>query len=121
MNHIALRVSSLENYKKFLKEVFDYQETETIESEEGRFTICFMDKNKSGSIELIKNWDEIFITKGRNLSHFGFTVENYNEFKKKIIDLGYAILEENTKPSGLLQLYISDPDGTPIEVNEARQ
>ena len=119
--HSMIRVRNIENSLKFYTELLNMKL-----AEKRRLEDCWLyfltDENNTCQIELTYN-DETpngGYSIGNGFGHFAFEVESFDEFTKKLNNLGYKYLYEpfDLTGKGSSIAFIKDPDGYEIELIE---
>ena len=119
--HSMIRVKDIEKSLDFYTKVLNMK----IESKR-RLEDCWLyfltDEDETCQIELTYN-DETpndGYSIGTGFGHFAFSVDSFEEFTKKINNLGYKYLYEpfDLNGKGSIIAFIKDPDGYEIELIE---
>jgi len=119
--HTMIRVKNIEESLKFYTEVLNMK----VESKR-RLEDCWLyflsDEEATCQIELTYN-DETpqdGYNIGNGFGHFAFSINSFDEFTKKINNLGYEYLYEpfDLNGKGSMIAFIKDPDGYEIELIE---
>ena len=119
--HTMIRVKNIEESLKFYTEVLNMK----IESKR-RLEDCWLyflsDEEETCQIELTYNDEtpqEGYNT-GNGFGHFAFSINSFEDFTKKINNLGYEYLYEpfDLNGKGSMIAFIKDPDGYEIELIE---
>lgn len=119
--HAMIRVKNIENSLKFYQDLFDLNLVKEMRLED--CDLYFLaDEDGQTQIELTYN-DETPANGyevGTGFGHFAFGVESFDEFTKKLNNLGYNYLYEPFRLPGhsLNIAFIKDPDGYEIELIE---
>jgi lactoylglutathione lyase len=121
-DHTALRVTNADSSAAFYKKVFQLTEINTPASGS---TLRWFSMGGDDQLHLIKgDTKDIKLHKG---VHIAFNIEEYDAFLSHIdsLGIGYTNWMGDAKAPGLRgdgirQIYIQDPDGYWIEVNDAR-
>ena len=119
--HTMIRVKDIEKSLDFYTKVLD-MEVESKRRLEDCWLYFLSDKEKTCQIELTYNDEtpENGYEIGTGFGHFAFGVDSFDEFTKKLTDIGYEYLyspfDLNGKGSRIA--FIKDPDGYEIELIE---
>ncbi|MCV2402483.1 VOC family protein [Marinomonas sp. C2222] len=114
--HTMIRVSDIEESKKFYCDLLGLVETRRKGSEKGRFTLVFLapPNQPDAELELTYNWDaEEAYDGGRNFGHLAYRVENIYETCQRLMDAGVVI---NRPPRDGHMAFVKSPDGISIEL-----
>jgi len=120
INHIAVYVEDLKRSEVFYAQVFEFQALEE-PFKIGRH--AWFDIGGGIALHLIQApWEPVTINKH---NHICFSVPDMGAFIKKLENLGIDFEdfpgnkgEINIRPDGIQQIYIQDPDGYWIEIND---
>lgn len=119
--HAMIRVKNLDESLKFYQELLELKLLKEMRLDD--CTLYFLG-NKDGEtlIELTYN-DETpseGYSNGDAFGHFAFSTESFDEFSKKVSNLGYEYLYEPfyLEAAGLKIAFLKDPDGNEIEIIE---
>ena len=120
--HTMIRVKDIEKSLDFYTKVLDME----LDSKR-RLDDCWLyflsDKEKTCQIELTYNDEtpENGYEIGNGFGHFAFEVDSFDEFTKKLTDLGYEYLYSpfDLNGKGSMIAFIQDPDGYEIELIES--
>src|SRR5262245_23061704 len=115
--HTMLRVRDLEAALDFFVSKLGLRESRRRESEQGRFTLVFLDSgasDDSAEIELTYNWDqaEAYPT-GRFFGHLAFEVDDIYATCSRLEEKGVPILRP---PRDGRMAFIKSPDGHSVEL-----
>lgn len=116
--HNNFNVTDLEKSIHFYKEALGLEQTRRMEAEDGSFILVYLgDGTTSHLLELtwLKEWDRPY-NLGDNEFHLAFTVDNYEEARKKHKEMDCIVYENEAM--GIY--FISDPDGYWLEVVPAK-
>lgn len=118
-DHQALVVSNLDKSATFYKEVLGLEE---IKNETRKPTRRWF--SLGGNLQLHLLADEMEGVQVNKFIHLAVTVSNFNQFVENLrsqnitfTDWPGNVNQINTRPDGIKQVYIKDPDGYTIEVN----
>lgn len=120
ITHIAVYVKELKRSSDFYKNVFGFAEIEE-PFKDGLHT--WLDIGNSVSLHIIQApWEPITINK---INHICFSVKNMDAFVSNLGKLGVGYEDWpgnknkiNIRPDGIQQIYVRDPDGYWIEIND---
>lgn len=115
--HTMLRVKDLDAALNFFCDHLGLRETKRRESEQGRFTLVFLETGAEGDpaqIELTYNWDQndAYDT-GRYFGHLAFAVDNIYETCGRLLEAGVTI---HRPPRDGRMAFVKSPDGHSIEL-----
>ena len=118
-DHIALLVKDVDQSVEFYQRVFDLKEIKNLTVKQG---IRWLALDDGGEIHLISLYDqEIKLHKS---IHFCMATPNFDNFIKNLeeLDIPYTdwpgnVNQINFRADGIKQIYIQDPDGYWLEVN----
>lgn len=112
--HTMLRVRDLDAALDFFKKL-GLRELRRRDSEQGRFTLCFIAADDSGAeIELTYNWDQkdAYPT-GRFFGHLAFEVDDIYEACASLEKNGVPVLRP---PRDGRMAFVKSPDGHSVEL-----
>lgn len=119
-NHLALSVKDMNISAEFYKKVFQFPEITNRTANPG---IRWISMNDGKELHLISNADPVTINKS---VHIAFTTANLEAFLKRLTELKIPYEDwvgtanaVTTRADGIQQIYIQDPDGYWIEINNA--
>lgn len=120
ITHIAVYVEDLKRSSDFYSKVFQF--TELDEPFKDGLHVWF-DIGNNISMHIIQApWDPVTINKN---NHICFSVPNMDQFIANLEKLGVAYEDWpgnestiNIRPDGIKQIYVKDPDGYWIEIND---
>jgi len=126
LDHIAIAVKDLNQSKDLFSKILNKvpEKIELIKEQDVR--VCFYKLNNT-KIELVESTKKTsviskFIEKrGEGLHHISFEVNNIEIEKKRLIDLGFDILETSSKGANKTKVCFINPkqtNGVLIEMNE---
>ena len=115
--HTMVRVTDIEESKKFYCTLLGLVETRRKDLEAAKATLVFLSEPGGGpgnEIELTYNWDsdEVY-TGGRNFGHLAYEVDNIYETCQRLMDAGVTI---NRPPRAGRMAFVRSPDGISIEL-----
>ena len=117
--HTMVRVSDIEESKRFYCDLLGLEEIRRTDSEKGQFTLVFLAPpgQHETPVELTYNWDsDEEYTGGRNFGHLAYEVEDIYEMCQKLMDAGVTI---NRPPRDGRMAFVKSPDGISIELLNA--
>jgi lactoylglutathione lyase len=120
ITHIAVYVKDLKRSSEFYKNVFGFPEIDE-PFKDGLHT--WLDIGNNTSMHLIQApWEPITINK---INHICFSVPSMDDFVKNLAQLKIEYEDWpgnknkiNIRPDGIKQIYVKDPDGYWIEIND---
>lgn len=115
--HTMVRVSDIDESKKFYCELLGLVETRRKDLEAAKATLVFLAPEGGGpgnEVELTYNWgsDEDY-TVGRSFGHLAYEVENIYDKCQQLMDGGVTI---NRPPRDGRMAFVVSPDGVSIEI-----
>ena len=114
--HTMLRVRDLDAALKFFGDL-GLRESRRRESDQGRFTLVFLDTGASGDaaeIELTHNWDEKEpYPTGRFFGHLAFEVDDVYATCARLAERGHVI---HRPPRDGRMAFVKSPDGQSVEL-----
>ncbi|MGB0646382.1 MAG: VOC family protein [Bradymonadia bacterium] len=115
--HSMIRVYDLEAALRFFCDGLGLIEVRRRDSENGRFTLVFLETKTaedSAQIELTHNWDETEpYTHGRNFGHLAFEVQNIYETCEHLMAMGVTIARP---PRDGRMAFVRSPDQISVEL-----
>jgi lactoylglutathione lyase len=113
--HTMVRVTDIEQSKRFYCDGLGLEEVRRTESEKGRYTLVFLAApgDEKAQVELTFNWDPEVYTGGRNFGHLAYRVDDIYELCHHLMDLGYTI---NRPPRDGHMAFVRSPDGISVEL-----
>ncbi len=117
--HTMVRVSDIEESKRFYCDLLGLEERRRTENEAGRYTLVFLcpPGQQDADVELTWNWDEKVEPAGaRNFGHLAYAVEDIYALCEKLRDAGVTI---NRPPRDGYMAFVKSPDGISIELLQA--
>lgn len=121
--HVMIRVKDIIETLKFYTELFDLNVVKEMRLED--CNLYFLSDNQ-GEVQIELTYNDETPENGYNIGtgfgHFAFEVKSFDDFTKKLHDLGYKYLYEPFKlPNHELHIaFIKDPDGYEIELIETK-
>lgn len=119
-NHLALSVKDLNVAVEFYKKVFQLSE---ITNRTANPNIRWISMNDGKELHLISNAEPVTLNKS---VHIAFTTSDLEGFQKRLTELKIPYGDwagtantVTTRADGIKQLYLQDPDGYWLEVNNA--
>lgn len=111
--HTMIRVGNLEQSLHFYTEKMGFRLVRTRESEEGRFTLAFLEPPDGGAmLELTYNWDRDSYDLGDGYGHIALAVPDPGEAYDALMAKGVPPY----RPSNGRYAFVKDPDGYQIEL-----
>jgi lactoylglutathione lyase len=122
-DHATILVSDLDRSALFYKNVLQFKELETPWGENP--SIRFFAIGNSQQLHLARGeTGEIKLEKS---IHIAFAVKDFDRYLSFLTDMGVAYSnfagdsnQYQTRPDGVKQIYLQDPDGYWIEINDAK-
>ena len=113
--HTMVRVTDIEQSKRFYCDGLGLKEVRRTENEKGRFTLVFLAApgDEDAQVELTFNWDPEVYTGGRNFGHLAYRVEDIYALCQHLSDLGYTI---HRPPRDGHMAFVKSPDGISVEL-----
>lgn len=119
-NHLALSVKELNRSAEFYLNVFQLTE---ITNRTANPAIRWISLNEGKELHLISNPETVTLNKS---VHLAFSTANLEAFQKRLekLKIPYSdwagkLNAVNTRADGIQQIYLQDPDGYWIEINNA--
>lgn len=119
-NHIAVHVADLEKSSQFYEEILDLKEIE--EPFKDGLHVWY-DIGGGSALHLIEAPDVPGVIS--KVNHLCFSMENMDSFITRLKNTGYPFEDWpgekgkiTTRPDGVRQIYIQDPDGYWLEIND---
>lgn len=122
--HSMIRVKNLEESMRFYQGLLGLKLLRELRLDDCKLYFLGNDKDEA-QIELTYN-DETpkqGYNNGTAFGHFAFETDSFDEFNKKVANLGYEYLYEPfiLGQTGLKIAFLKDPDGNEIEIIEAKK
>jgi lactoylglutathione lyase len=115
--HSMVRVRDLDAALHFFCDLLGLREVRRRDSENGRFTLVFLETGAEGDaaqIELTHNWDQDEpYTSGRNFGHLAFAVDDIYAACERLQAGGVTILRP---PRDGYMAFVKSPDGISVEL-----
>ena len=113
--HTMVRVTDIEQSKRFYCDGLGLEEVRRIENEKGRYTLVFLAApgDENAQIELTYNWDPEAYTGGRNFGHLAYRTDDIYALCQHLMDMGYAI---NRPPRDGHMAFVRSPDEISVEL-----
>jgi len=113
--HTMVRVTDLEESRRFYCEALGLREQRRIDNEKGRFTLVFLAAPSDGSaqLELTYNWDREAYTGGRNFGHVAYEVEDIYATCRRLMEHGVTL---NRPPRDGRMAFVRSPDRVSVEL-----
>jgi lactoylglutathione lyase len=113
--HTMVRVTDIEQSKRFYCDGLGLKEVRRTENEKGRFTLVFLAApgDEDAQVELTYNWDPEVYTGGRNFGHLAYRVEDIYGLCQHLMDMGYTI---NRPPRDGHMAFVRSPDEISVEL-----
>jgi len=113
--HTMVRVTDIEQSKRFWCDGLGLREARRSENEKGRYTLVFLSApgDPSAEVELTFNWDPEVYTGGRNFGHLAYEVDDINALCQHLMDMGVTI---NRPPRDGGMAFVRSPDGISVEL-----
>ena len=113
--HTMVRVTDIEQSKRFYCDGLGLKEVRRSENEKGRYTLVFLAApgDEDAQIELTYNWDPEVYTGGRNFGHLAYRTADSYALCQHLLDMGYTI---NRPPRDGHMAFVRSPDEISIEL-----
>jgi lactoylglutathione lyase len=113
--HTMVRVTDIEQSKRFWCDGLGLREARRSENEKGRYTLVFLSApgDESAEVELTFNWDPEVYTGGRNFGHLAYEVDDLYALCAHLMHMGVTI---NRPPRDGHMAFVRSPDGISIEL-----
>ena len=118
--HTMVRVTDIEQSKRFYCDGLGLTEVRRTENEAGRYTLVFLAApgDEDAQVELTFNWDPEVYTGGRNFGHLAYEIDDIYALCQHLMDMGYTI---NRPPRDGHMAFVRSPDGISIELLQQGQ
>jgi lactoylglutathione lyase len=113
--HTMVRVTDIEQSKRFYCDGLGLKEVRRTENEAGRYTLVFLAApgDEDAQVELTFNWDPEVYTGGRNFGHLAYGVDDIYASCQHLQDMGYTI---NRPPRDGRMAFVRSPDEISVEL-----
>jgi len=113
--HTMVRVTDLEQSRRFYCDALGLSEVRRMDNEKGRFTLVFLAApgDESAQVELTYNWDAQRYDGGRNFGHLAYQVQDIYAICADLLKKGVTI---NRPPRDGRMAFVRSPDGISIEL-----
>lgn len=113
--HTMVRVTDIEQSKRFWCDGLGLREVRRSENEKGRYTLVFLSVpgDEAAEVELTFNWDPEVYTGGRNFGLLAYEVDDINALCQHLMDMGVTI---NRPPREGRMAFVRSPDGISVEL-----
>lgn len=113
--HTMVRVTDIEQSKRFYCDGLGLKEVRRSENEAGRYTLVFLAApgDEAAQVELTFNWDPEAYTGGRNFGHLAYGVDDIYATCQHLQDMGYTI---NRPPRDGRMAFVRSPDEISVEL-----
>ena len=113
--HTMVRVTDIEQSKRFWCDGLGLREVRRSENEKGRYTLVFLSVpgDEAAEVELTFNWDPEVYAGGRNFGHLAYEVDDINALCQHLMDMGVTI---NRPPREGRMAFVRSPDGISVEL-----
>ena len=113
--HTMVRVTDIEQSKRFYCDGLGLKEVRRSENEKGRYTLVFLAApgDENAQIELTYNWDPEVYTGGRNFGHLAYRTADIYALCQHLMDMGYTI---NRPPRDGHMAFVRSPDEISVEL-----
>jgi lactoylglutathione lyase len=113
--HTMVRVTDIEQSKRFYCDGLGLKEVRRTENEAGRYTLVFLAApgDEDAQVELTFNWDPEVYTGGRNFGHLAYGVDDIYATCQHLQDMGYTI---NRPPRDGRMAFVRSPDEISVEL-----
>ncbi|MEP7241893.1 MAG: VOC family protein [Devosia sp.] len=113
--HTMVRVTDIEQSKRFYCDGLGLREVRRSESEKGRYTLVFLAApgDDDAQVELTFNWDPEVYTGGRSFGHLAYETDDIYALCQHMMDMGITI---NRPPREGRMAFVRSPDGISIEL-----
>ncbi|MFN3489592.1 MAG: VOC family protein [Emticicia sp.] len=113
-NHVALQISDIEKSRTFYAQILDLEE---IPAPNFDYPVLWFDLGNGRELHLIGRKPEKEFTPIKS-NHFALEVSDIYLAEKILQENGVNCLPIKSRPDGILQLFLTDPDGNFIELCE---
>ena len=117
LNHYAIAVLDLEKSINFYHDILGF---DFLTRPDFDFEGAWFDCGNGISLHLIQDKNVIVQNSDSRKLHFAFSVFDVQQTKEQLIKFGIQILKDiKSRPDGMLQMFVADPDGYMIEFTNA--
>ena len=115
-NHYAITVGDLNRSLSFYREILGLKEVERPTFD---FNGVWLDCGNGIQIHLIEGSKNNHFTGGTRALHFAFSTSDIYKFREKLVQNNIVLVKDiKSRPDGVLQMFIQDPDGYFIEITQ---
>ena len=113
--HTMVRVTDIEQSKRFYCDGLGLREVRRTENEAGRYTLVFLAApgDEDAQVELTFNWDPEVYTGGRNFGHLAYGTDDIYALCQHLMGMGYTI---NRPPRDGRMAFVRSPDEISVEL-----
>jgi lactoylglutathione lyase len=113
--HTMVRVTDIEQSKRFYCDGLGLREVRRSENEAGRYTLVFLAApgDEDAQVELTFNWDPEVYTGGRNFGHLAYGTDDIYALCQHLQQMGYTI---NRPPRDGRMAFVRSPDEISVEL-----
>jgi len=115
LDHIALHVADVELSRRFYRETLQLQEMPRPAFD---FPGAWFRLGHHHELHLIGDRD-LPVHSGYRGTHVAVSVDDLDAWEQHLDSLGVTRMQRRTRPDGLLQTFLQDPDGHWVELNWA--
>ena len=114
LNHVGIHVADVHKSRAFYGQVLGLKE---IPRPAFSFDGAWFEFGPAQELHIIDGRDEPTVSQPRG-NHFALRVPNLNEAAAELRAKGISMHGPQTRPDGVKQLFIRDPDGHTVELTE---
>ena len=113
--HTMVRVTDIDESKRFYCDGLGLREVRRSENAAGRYTLVFLAApgDDDAQVELTFNWDSEAYTGGRNFGHLAYLVDDIYGLCQHLMNMGVTI---NRPPRDGHMAFVRSPDGISVEL-----
>jgi len=113
--HTMVRVTDIDESKRFYCDGLGLREVRRSDNEKGRYTLVFLAApgDDEAQVELTFNWDPEVYTGGRNFGHLAYRTDDIYALCQHLMDMGVTI---NRPPRDGHMAFVRSPDGISVEL-----
>ncbi|MEO7223832.1 MAG: VOC family protein [Devosia sp.] len=113
--HTMVRVTDIEQSKRFYCDGLGLREVRRSENEAGRYTLVFLAApgDENAQVELTFNWDPEAYTGARNFGHLAYGTDDIYALCQHLQDMGITI---NRPPRDGRMAFVRSPDEISVEL-----